>query len=131
MPSAPGRSGHSRRERRESCGSARWRHAHRAGISVSRSGCGSDIDACHNKDASIRDRGKDRYGRTLGAITCAGVDANAEEVRRGMAWVFERYAAKDSPLYAVQAEARTARRGLWQDAKPVPPWEFRQRRGAK
>ena len=55
------------------------------------------------------------------------IDANAEEVHCGMAWVFECYAAKDSPLYAVQAEARLARRGLWQDAKPVPPWELRGR----
>ena len=48
-----------------------------------------------------------------------------------MAWVFERYAPKDSPLYAVQAEARVARRGLWQDASVVPPWEWRAMRRSK
>jgi endonuclease YncB( thermonuclease family) len=51
------------------------------------------------------------------------MDANAEHVRRGMAWVYERYAPKVSPLYAVQSEARLAKRGLWQDARPVLPWE--------
>lgn len=71
-------------------------------------------------------KGADRYGRTLGRVFCAGVDANAEQVRRGMAWVYVKYAPKDSPLYAIQAEARVARRGLWQDARPVPPWEWRR-----
>jgi hypothetical protein len=78
-----------------------------------------------DRDTRIAEQGKDRYGRTLGRVNCAGVDANAEQVRRGMAWVYERYAAKDSPLHAVQAEAKAARRGLWQDARPVPPWEWR------
>jgi endonuclease YncB( thermonuclease family) len=83
-------------------------------------------DMCAGKDARIAWREKDRYGRTLGRVSCAGVDANTEQVRRGMAWVYVRYAPKDSPLYAVQAEARAARRGLWQDARPVPPWERRR-----
>jgi endonuclease YncB( thermonuclease family) len=83
-------------------------------------------DLCAGKDAQIEDQGKDRYGRTLGRVLCDGVDANAEQVRRGMAWVYVRYAAKDSPLYAVQAEAKAAKRGLWQDARPVSPWEWRE-----
>jgi endonuclease YncB( thermonuclease family) len=84
-------------------------------------------EMCAGKEARVIEQGNDRYGRTLGRVICAGVDANAEQVRRGMAWVYVRYAPADSPLYAVQAEARAARRGLWQDAKPVPPWEFRRR----
>jgi endonuclease YncB( thermonuclease family) len=83
-------------------------------------------DLCAGKDARIAEQGRDRYGRTLGRVTCASVDANAEQVRRGMAWVYERYAPKGSPLYVVQTEARAARRGLWQDARPVPPWEWRR-----
>ena len=42
------------------------------------------------KEARVDDRGKDRYGRTLGRFTCGGVDANSEQVRRGMAWVYVR-----------------------------------------
>ena len=80
---------------------------------------------CHGKKARVVDRGLDRYGRTLGQVTCAGVDANEEQVRRGMAWVYVKYAPKDSPLYGVEAEARLQRRGLWQDTSPVPPWEWR------
>jgi len=54
-------------------------------------------------------------------------DANAEQVRQGMAWVFERYARRGSPLYAIQDEAKAAGRGLWRDLNPVPPWEWRRR----
>jgi endonuclease YncB( thermonuclease family) len=80
---------------------------------------------CGGKSAQVDDRGKDRYGRTLDRVTCASIDANAEQLRRGMAWVYERFAPKDSPLYALQLEAQTARRGLWHEPRPVPPWEWR------
>lgn len=34
-----------------------------------------------------------------------------------IAWAFERYAPKDSPLYAVRAKAKSVHRGLWQDVR--------------
>ena len=82
-------------------------------------------EMCFGKTAEVADKGKDRYGRTLARVTCDGVDANAEQVRRGMAWVYDRYIT-DKTLYAVQEEAKAERRGLWQDDKPVPPWEWRK-----
>ncbi len=82
---------------------------------------------CFQKEARLESSGRDRYGRTLARVICAGTDANAEQVRQGMAWVFDRYAAPNSPLYAVQNEARAARRGLWNDPNPIPPWEWRQK----
>jgi endonuclease YncB( thermonuclease family) len=85
-------------------------------------------ELCDAKIARVLEQGKDRYGRTLGRLLCGGVDVNAEQVRRGMAWVFERYAPKNSPLYTLQAEARAARRGLWTDPRPVAPWEWRASR---
>ena len=42
-----------------------------------------------------------------------------------MAWVFGRYAPADSPLYAMEHEARAARRGLWVTVQPIAPWEWR------
>jgi endonuclease YncB( thermonuclease family) len=82
---------------------------------------------CAAKYARVRERGLDRYGRTVGWIECDGVDANAEQVRRGMAWVFERYAPSSSPLYGLQNEARGSRRGLWTDTHPTAPWDWRQK----
>lgn len=85
---------------------------------------------CFNKEARLETSGRDRYGRTISTVHCAGIDANAHQVQQGMAWVFDRYASSNSPLYVLQDEARNARRGLWADPSPVPPWEWRnQRRG--
>jgi endonuclease YncB( thermonuclease family) len=85
-------------------------------------------ELCAGKIAQVAQRGKDRYGRTVGRVTCANVDANREQVRRGMAWVFDRYAPMGSPLYGLQQEARTARRGLWADPAAVAPWDWRSAR---
>jgi endonuclease YncB( thermonuclease family) len=82
-------------------------------------------DLCFDKAVRLVDQGADRYGRTLARVYCAGKDANREQVRRGMAWVFDRY-VRDRSLYADQDEARTAKRGLWSDAHPIPPWEWRR-----
>jgi endonuclease YncB( thermonuclease family) len=81
---------------------------------------------CHGKSASIEVSGKDRYGRVIGTATCDSQNANAEQVRRGMAWVYDRYAHKDSPLYALQEMAKATKAGLWVDAEPVPPWDWRR-----
>lgn len=83
-------------------------------------------ELCFGKAAELAVRSHDRYGRTLAQVTCAGRNANAEQVRRGYAWIYTRYTHPDSPLYALQDEARSARRGLWGDPAPVPPWDWRR-----
>ena len=85
---------------------------------------------CAGKDATVTDRGKDDEGRVLGSVSCDGVDANTEQVRRGMAWVFQRYLPLGSPLYEAESNARLRGVGLWRDADPVPPWEWRKQRAA-
>jgi endonuclease YncB( thermonuclease family) len=84
------------------------------------------VTLCANKPARIVEQGRDRYGRTLARVTCAGVDANVEQVRLGFAWVFVRFAPKTSPLYKVQAEAQQRRVGLWANPQPMEPWEWRR-----
>jgi endonuclease YncB( thermonuclease family) len=83
-------------------------------------------ELCFGKIAALDVRGQDRYQRTVARVTCEGKDANAEQVRRGYAWTFIRYARPDSPLIAIENEARAAHRGLWQDSAPVPPWDWRR-----
>jgi endonuclease YncB( thermonuclease family) len=84
-------------------------------------------DVCFRKQAVVKPQTTDRYGRTVARVECNGVDANAEQVRAGMAWVFDKYVT-DRSLYTVQDEARVARRGLWSDRDPMPPWEWRRRK---
>jgi len=57
-------------------------------------------------------------------VICDGTDANVEQVRAGMASVFDNYVT-DRTLYAVQDQAWAARSGLWADREPVAPWEGR------
>lgn len=86
-------------------------------------------ELCHEKRAEVRVTDVDRrYKRIVGRVTCAGVDANAAQVRRGMAWVYDRY-ARDKTLYRLQDEARSSERGLWADRNPIAPWDWRGRRG--
>jgi len=87
-------------------------------------------ETCFRKQADVRPQTRDRYGRTVACVICDGVDANAEQVRAGMAWVLDKYIT-DHGLYAAQAEARAAKRGLWADAVPVAPWGWRKEQAAR
>ncbi len=73
----------------------------------------------------------DRYGRIVGKIEVDGVDANLEQVREGSAWVYTQYLrelpVEDRRLYLqAQRQAQEERRGLWLDAQPEPPWQWRR-----
>jgi endonuclease YncB( thermonuclease family) len=78
----------------------------------------------------------DRYGRHVGMLaidTSEGkVDAGWWQLRSGFAWVYLRY-LEEIPLRLrstyrdAEAHARAQRLGLWSDARPVPPWEWRRR----
>ena len=84
-------------------------------------------NVCFDKNAIIKAQKQDRYRRLIAYVYCYGKDASAEQVNRGMAWVFDRYVS-DHSLYSVQDTARSDRRGLWNDSAPVPPWEWRKAR---
>ena len=75
----------------------------------------------------------DRYGRKVGKVLLAGQDANLEQVKRGLAWHYKQYqreqSTADQQSYAAaEADARQVQAGLWRDADPMPPWEFRRKR---
>ena len=82
-------------------------------------------DLCWGKDASFKSQDIDRYGRTVAVVVCGGVEVNRVQVERGMAWVYPQY-NQDLTLPGLEAMARRDRRGLWADADPVSPWEFRR-----
>ncbi len=81
----------------------------------------------YGKTVTVRDLGQDRYGRTVGEVLLPdGRVLNHELVRAGFAWWYRRYAPEDETLKQLEAEAGDAKRGLWADAEPVPPWEWRE-----
>lgn len=73
----------------------------------------------------VESSGTDRYGRTLGTLWIGETDANRELVRLGYAWAYRKY-LRDESLIKVEAEAKVARRGLWSEPDPIPPWDFRK-----
>ena len=77
------------------------------------------------KRVTVAEAGRDRYGRVLGTVFISSQNINAAMVEQGMAWVYQQY-AKDQVLFALEVDARKHGRGLWVDANPVPPWEFRR-----
>ena len=83
-------------------------------------------DLCFGRVAEVRDTSADRYGRVIGAVYCDGRSANAELVLQGFAWVYVQYARRGSELFDMERDARDAKRGLWADPNPVPPWDWRR-----
>ena len=80
---------------------------------------------CFQKQAEIRPTTRDRYGRTVARIICAGTDANAAMVRAGMAWAYTKYLT-DPQIRGMERLAQREHVGLWADAHPIPPWEWRR-----
>jgi endonuclease YncB( thermonuclease family) len=73
----------------------------------------------------------DRYGRKVGKILIDGLDANLEQVKRGLGWHYKEYAKEQTPedqaRYAdAEIQARLDKRGLWVEAEPIPPWAWRK-----
>jgi len=77
----------------------------------------------------------DGYGRIIGTIMLGGADVNLAQINSGMAWVYWKY-LNELPVgtrgeyLSAEAEAQSARRGLWIEPSPVPPLDWRKpRRG--
>lgn len=80
---------------------------------------------CLGQWAQVRASQTDRYGRWVAHVQCRGQNVNSAQVSSGMAWVYQAY-AHDPHLLQLQAQAQTGSVGLWVDAHPTPPWEFRR-----
>ena len=75
----------------------------------------------------------DLFGRTVGMVLVNGANINEMIVAKGHGWVFRKYctAAYCNDWLKLEATARAARIGLWEDATPKPPWEWRAEQKGK
>jgi endonuclease YncB( thermonuclease family) len=79
---------------------------------------------------SVRLEGRDEKGRAPGVVTLPdGRSLNRELVSAGLAWKVK--TSKNKTVAQLEQDARRAKRGLWSDANPTPPWEFRRAKCAK
>ncbi len=80
------------------------------------------------KEVTLHTFGKDKYGRTIGDVLLPdGTNVNQELVKEGWCWWYRKYAPGDTMLERLESEAREAKKGLWVEPNPVPPWEWRKR----
>lgn len=82
---------------------------------------------CFREYARITTVDTDRYGRKVADVECKGEDVGRFMVSRGLAWVYDQYARGHEYLYPLQEEAKSERRGLWQDKQPIAPWIWRSK----
>ncbi|HEX7385787.1 MAG TPA: thermonuclease family protein [Castellaniella sp.] len=72
---------------------------------------------------------RDHYGRDVCDVPLKdGRTANQVQVATGMAWANQQGGGKylrDPHLLDLERQARAWRAGLWKDANPVPPWDWR------
>ncbi|MEA1967874.1 MAG: thermonuclease family protein [Thermodesulfobacteriota bacterium] len=92
-------------------------------------------DMVFREQVRVVQKDKDRYGRVVGMVYVGNVCVNEEIVKAGLAWVYHRY-CKDSFCQQwtdIEAQARSAKIGLWSHPDPIPPWDYRrgERKGSK
>jgi len=85
----------------------------------------------HGRTAQAHCPKTDRYGRAVCRVTVDGVDVGLEQIRRGLAWHYVRYAqeqsvAERSAYEQAERTARSSAAGLWSFRDPTPPWDYRR-----
>ena len=72
----------------------------------------------------VPERLTDRYGRTVADIQLGSLNVNQQMVKDGYAWAYRRYGGT---RYAPEEKAaRKAKLGLWRDANPIEPSQWRK-----
>ena len=82
------------------------------------------------RDVTLQTHGKDKYRRTLADVLLRdGTNVNYALVKDGWCWWYRKYASGGTVLEGLATDARDARKGLWADPQPVPPWKWPQHGG--
>jgi micrococcal nuclease len=92
------------------------------------------------KTVRVVTQGEDRTGQIIGdvyfkgdksAATDKDVHLNAHMVVNGLAWHFVRFAPDNKTLAESEKQAREKKAGLWSEADPVAPWDWRRQQAEK
>ncbi len=104
------------------------RHREKPGQPFGRKASKALISKVRGENVSVEVRDTDRYGRLVGVVRLDGRDINLEMIREGWAWAYRNYLKRPyaSEYIDAEKEARAGKLGLWKQANPQPPWEFRR-----
>ena len=78
-----------------------------------------------NQKVTIEVKSRDKYRRVVGMVIVGDKNINEIMLAEGYAWHFIRY-DKNKAWANLQDQARRAKKGLWRDANPVAPWDYRK-----
>ena len=87
------------------------------------------VKLIQKKLVRIRIVDTDRYGRHVAEVYRRSRNINEELIKRGGAWVYEDYIRdkqKLKYLNQLQQEAKSKKRGLWQQSRPIRPSVYRR-----
>lgn len=89
--------------------------------------------ASFNRSAVVIYLKRDRYGRVIGKVLIDGLDLGLLQISSGMAWHYKKYAREQSEpdrrsYNEAEQTAKRNKKGIWSDATPIAPWEFRKRK---
>ena len=83
----------------------------------------------YGKEVTIQTHGHDKYQRLLGDVLLPdGTNVNHTLVKDGWRWWYRKYAPLNTELEKLEKDARDAKKGLWVDPSPIPPWLYRKGR---
>jgi endonuclease YncB( thermonuclease family) len=90
-------------------------------------------DEVDGKIVTVEFNKRDKYQRIVGKVIFNGKDVNFSQIKRGLAWHYKKYEneqdVEDRSIYAnAEYLAQRDRLGLWVDANPMPPWDFRKQK---
>ena len=85
-------------------------------------------DFVFGKKVAVKVSRLNRRGQVVGQVILAdGKNLNEALVKAGLAW-WRISSSRDQRLGRLEREARNKRLGLWQEARPLPPWEYPNQR---
>lgn len=83
----------------------------------------------YGKTVTLRIVDRDQYGRIVADVLLPdGRNLAVELLTGGLAWWYRAIQPENRTYERLEAEARAAKRGLWVDKDPVPPWRWRRER---
>ncbi len=82
---------------------------------------------CFGQKVTVQNNNKfDKYKRLIATIiNPQNINVNKELIIAGLAWHFKKY-SKNNEYELLQQTAKANKKGLWKDATPVAPWEWRK-----
>ena len=78
----------------------------------------------YKKKFTVDIRNYDENDRVIGRVAIDGKDLSLSLIEEGLAW-YVKEKNSDKELAKAQKKAKKAKKGLWKQSKPTPPWTFR------